>query len=308
MRKAFIETLTTLAQDNEKILLLTGDLGFSVFEDFAREFPQRFFNCGIAEANMMGVGAGLALSGFVPFVYSIAPFVTLRCAEQIRNDICLQNANVKIVGVGGGLCYGTAGYSHFAVEDIALMKSLENMVVACPADPFETEEIMRLAVEYDGPMYIRLGKGGDPVLYSFAPGTQLGKPNMVREGEDLLLIATGGATLIAIHAAESLYLHGIQAQVLSMPFVKPINQEALYDHLLKFKRIFTIEEHIIDGGFGETIASLLLETRIPNVIFKRFGLKDLSALVGKQGFIQIKQGLTGHMIAENILECINHFV
>ena len=165
MRNAFIKTLSQLALENENIYLLTGDLGYSVFEDFQKKFSKRFINMGISEQNMMGVAAGLALSGKTVFVYSIIPFLIFRCFEQIRNDICYHDLNVKLIGVGGGFSYGVNGYSHYAVEDISIMKTLSPMTILCPGDPMEVEYAVKSAERRKGPFYVRLGKNGEPIIH-----------------------------------------------------------------------------------------------------------------------------------------------
>ena len=175
MRNTFADTLTDCAAAHKGIMLLTGDLGFSVLEKFRAAFPDRFLNMGISEANMIGAASGLALSGMKPYAYSIIPFATMRCYEQIRNDVCYQNADVKIVGVGSGLAYATLGPTHHAREDVAIMGSLPNMTVVCPGDPIEAELLTRESVHHQGPMYLRLGKGKDPVVQASKPSLLIGK-------------------------------------------------------------------------------------------------------------------------------------
>ena len=203
MRQAFINVLTELARKDKRIFLLTGDLGFSVFEKFKEEFPKRFFDIGVAEQNMIGIASGLALSGKVAFVYSIIPFLIMRPFEQIRLDICYQNTNVKMVGVGGGFAYGSAGSTHHATEDIAIMRALPNMTVVCPADPVETELSIRCAVKYNGPVYIRLG-GEKGKIYSREPNFKLGRGIVVREGRDVSIVSTGDMLRNVIEATKML--------------------------------------------------------------------------------------------------------
>ena len=225
MRTAFIKTLTELAGEDKNIYLLTGDLGFSVFEAFARKFPGQYINCGVAEQNMMGVAAGLALSGKKVVVYSIIPFVTMRCFEQIRNDVCLQNLDVKIVGVGGGLSYGASGATHHAVEDLAIMRALPNITILCPADPIEAELAVRAMFKIKGPVYLRLGKGREENIHLKSFKFQIGKANLIKRGKDITVIGIGSILKNAILAAEMLekkYKNSIR--IISMPALKKLDK------------------------------------------------------------------------------------
>ena len=195
MRTAFINTLNELASRDERIWLLCGDLGFSVLEPFAKSFPNRYVNVGVAEQNMTGVAAGLALSGKIVFTYSIANFPVIRCLEQIRNDVCAHNLNVKIVSVGGGFAYGSAGYTHHGTEDLAIMRVLPNMTVLAPGDPVETRLLTVAATEQPGPCYLRLGKAGEPTIHTSEPEITIGKAIILRQGGDGTLISTGGMRL-----------------------------------------------------------------------------------------------------------------
>jgi len=190
MRTAFIETLCELAEQDERIWLLTGDLGYSVLEQFAERFPDRFVNVGVAEQNMTGVAAGLALCGKIVFTYSIANFPTLRCLEQIRNDVCHHNLNVKIVAVGGGLAYGAQGYTHHAIEDLAVMLALPNMTVIAPGDSVEVRLATRAIVDWPGPCYLRLGRAGERIVHQTEPEFQIGKAIVLQQGSDVTLIST----------------------------------------------------------------------------------------------------------------------
>ena len=190
MRTTFIETLKELARQDERVFLLTADMGYSVFETFREEFPDRFLNTGIAEQNTIGIAAGLASRGKIVFVYSIIPFVTMRCFEQIRLDLAYNKSNVKIVGVGAGFTYGSLGSSHHALEDISIMRSLPNMTVLCPGDPIEARELIKQSYEHTGPVYIRLGKNGEPKIHPEDKKIPLGKAIEISAGDDLILITT----------------------------------------------------------------------------------------------------------------------
>ena len=208
MRTTFIETLMEVAAADERVWLLTGDLGYSVLEPFAARFPDRYLNVGVAEQNMTGIAAGLARSGKVVFTYSIANFPTFRCLEQIRVDVCYHGGDVKVVAVGGGFAYGAQGYTHHGIEDLAAMRSLPGMAVVAPGDPVETRLATRAIAARPGPCYLRLGKAREPVVHEGDPSFALGRAIAVREGRDLTLISTGGMLAGAIAAADSLRAEG----------------------------------------------------------------------------------------------------
>jgi transketolase len=262
MRTAFINTLCELAEHDDRIWLLCGDLGYSVLEGFASRFPERYVNVGIAEQNMAGMAAGLAMSGKNVFVYSIANFPTMRCLEQIRNDICYHNANVKIVSVGGGYTYGSQGYTHHGVEDIAVMRVLPNMTVVAPGDPIESRLATKAIAAHSSPCYFRLGKAGEPIVHQIEPEFQLGKAITVREGKDLTLISTGGMLELSVQVADKMALEGCFVQVISMPTVSPCDQDAIIQASRTTGKIITIEEHGI-GGLGTIVAEILAEIDEP---------------------------------------------
>jgi len=257
MRKVFIDTLCNLAQKDKRIWLLTADLGFSFLEKFAEKYPDRFVNIGVAEQNMAGVAAGLALSGNIVFMYSIANFPVFRCLEQIRNDICYHNANVKIVSVGAGMAYGSAGYTHHGIEDIGVMRLLPNMTVVSPADPIETKFATIAIAQHPGPCYLRLGKSNEPVLHQGLPHFELSKAIIVTEGSDITLIASGTILKTAIEAAEQLKIQGYQAEIISVPVIKPFDAETILKSAHKTGRVITIEEHGL-GGLATVVAETIV--------------------------------------------------
>ncbi|MHA1409547.1 MAG: transketolase family protein [Candidatus Odinarchaeia archaeon] len=306
MRTAFINTLMDLAEKDNRIFLLTGDLGFSVLEKFQRKFPDRFFNMGVAEQNMIGVATGLALSGKVVFVYSIIPFVTMRCFEQVRNDVCYQNQNVKIVGIGSGLSYGSAGPTHHAITDIAIMRALPNMIVVCPGDPLETEMAIKLATKHLGPVYIRLGRSREPKVHTNLDISdfEIGKGLVMRDGKDITLIATGNLLYSVQVVADRLLSKGIDIRLISMHTVKPIDRDCILESARKTNAIFAIEEHSIIGGLGSAVAEVLAES--PNsVFFRRFGIPDtFASVVGSQAYLRERVSLSVNKIEESILEIL----
>ncbi len=287
MRNAFIAALTEVARQDPRVYLLTGDVGFSVFESFASEFPKRFINTGVAEQNMTSVAAGLAACGKIPFTYSIANFPTLRCLEQIRVDACYPNLDVKIVAVGGGLAYGPMGSTHHGTEDIAVLRSLPNMKVIAPADAIEASLATWAAAVQPGPVYIRLSKAGEPQVHKTTPSFKIGRAITLMNGDDLTLIATGNMVASALRAAQELSeTFGYSVRVLSMHTIKPLDSEAVLKAARETTAILTIEEHSIIGGLGSAVAEVLADSGTP-VALRRMALPDAFILeVGTQEYLR----------------------
>jgi transketolase len=284
MRSTFVNTLKELARKDKRIFLVTADMGFSVFESFREEFPDRFLNTGIAEQNTVGIAAGLAMSGKIVYVYSIIPFITMRCFEQIRLDLAYNNANVKLVGVGAGFTYGSMGSSHHAIEDISIMRSIPNMTVFCPGDPFETEELIKRSYELPGPVYIRLGKNGEPIIHKNRNKIEIGKPISITEGNDLILITTSNTLELAKSWVDEWSIEGINVNLVSLPTIKPVDQLEIRKLIDKNIPIITLEEHSIIGGLGSTISEIIAESG-KGVKFKRMGINDMfSHYVGSAEF------------------------
>ena len=303
MRTAFVERLVELAEADERIWLLTGDLGFSVLERFADRFPNRFVNAGVAEQNMIGVAAGLALCGKVPFVYSIANFPVMRCLEQIRNDVCYHRLDVKIVSVGGGLVYGSQGYTHHGVEDIAVMSPLPGMSVLSPADPIEAAWAAGAAVAKSGPVYVRLGKAGDPVLHPSPPALEFGRAVTVVDGTDVTLVATGAALKIALDAADELADRGIGARVLSLPTVKPIDAEALSRAATETPLVVTVEEHGPVGGLFSAVLEVVAPLRAAQCVRVSLAAEP-APIAGSCAFLSERVGLDSHSIADTVVSAL----
>jgi transketolase len=301
MRGAFFRALLELAEQDERVNLVVGDIGFGVVEEFARRFPNRFLNAGVAEQNMTGIAAGMGLSGKIVFTYSIANFPILRCLEQVRNDVCYHNANVKIVAVGGGLAYGALGATHHATEDLAIMRSLPGMVVVAPGDPMETEAATKALTAHAGPCYLRLGRAGEARVHGTQIDFVLGKAIELREGRDVTLISTGGMLGTAMQIADLLCEAGVQARLLSMHTVRPLDTAALESAVRETAALFTLEEHSVVGGLGGAVAEFLAENWEAPVIFKRFGLpSEFSCFVGSQEYIRARHGLSAEAIALGI--------
>jgi len=302
MRNAFIETLIKLAEKDKSIYLLTGDLGFSVFETFAKKFPKRFFNCGVAEQNMMGTAAGLALSGKKPYVYSIIPFVTIRCLEQIKDDVAYQNLNVKIVGVGGGYSYGYLGATHHATEDIAMLRVLPNLKVFTPGDSVETEKLMIEAYKAKGPAYFRLTNVGGKIVHQKKDKIKIGEPFVFNKGKDGVLIVNGIFLGIGKDLVEELKKAGYNFKLISLPTLKPINEKSLWKELKDQKLVFSLEEHSLIGGMGTALAEILMDKGWKGTL-KRIAAPDkFFPKVGKAEYIREKYHLTKEQVKEYILK------
>lgn len=292
MRNAFISEITKLAEEDERIVLLTGDLGYKIFDDFQKRFPKRFYNVGIAEANMIGVAAGLAHSGLKPYVYSIVPFATLRCLEQIRDDVCYNNKDVKIIGYGAGFTYGHNGGTHHGIDDIGALRSIPNIVICSPASTEETSMVIRKTYEDNLPTYIRLGRAYDDkgMGYNF------------KGLLDVIIVSTGNIVSVADKVKEELVKQNIKCSILSMPFVKPLDTSVLDEIIEKTNAIVSLEEHNIVGGLGSAIAEYLCEKEDMKFYFKRFGIKDrFEHISGDQEYLRNLAGLNPEVIVEEIL-------
>lgn len=297
MRSLFNKVLFEIAEKNDRVNLLVADIGFEEVEPFAQRFPERFFNVGVAEQNMTGIAAGIALEGGIAITYSIANFPTLRCLEQIRNDVCYHRANVKIVIIGGGMCYGALGVSHLSTEDLAIMRSLPDMVVLAPADFAEAEAATRAMIEYEGPVFFRCGRRKEPAVHEGKIDLVIGKAIQVCDGKDVTLIGTGTVTHRALLAAEILRKRGITARLLSMHTVKPIDAGSIAAAARETGAIVTIEEHNILGGLGGAVAEVLSESA-PGVPLKRIGLPDAYVhVVGSQSWLLDHYGFSPEAIA-----------
>lgn len=306
MRNTFVKTLIKLAEQDERVFVITPDLGFSVLEEFEEKFPTRFLNVGIAEANAVSIASGLALSGKVVYVYSIMPFVTMRPYEQIRVDVAYMNTNVRLIGVGAGVTYGPAGATHHSIEDIAIMRALPNMTVFSPCDPYEVEKITTESLNHQGPMYFRLAKKGEPIISDTAIQPTIGKANYISQNENskIAILFTGNASDIALDVSKGLEKKGFVVDVVSMHSLKPFDYQTLEKIVSSQNYIYTIEEHSIIGGLGSIVAEFIAESK-HNPKFKRFGLPDeYSHYVGSQNFIREKFGFESKSIVQSILELL----
>lgn len=298
MRTAFIKELVKEAKINKSIFLIVADLGFSVVEPFAEQFPDRFLNVGIAEQNMAGIASGLAMEGYNVFIYSIGNFPTLRCMEQIRYDICYHNVNVKIIAVGGGYAYASLGASHHATEEIGMLRTIPNIMVCSPGDPEEMRAITRFTSNHAGPCYIRIGKAGEPEVHQ-----KFNKSISSIKGGDILNVISGkdiavfssGAMLD--YSANYILNYKLSASLYSFPFIKPIDNAQFVDIIKKYKRIITIEEHQLNGGFGSSILEHINDLKEKNVSIpfpeiKRIGINNsFYSVAGTQDYLRKLAGI-----------------
>ena len=253
MRNMFAQSVTELSDEHPDLVLLAGDIGNRLFDRFKEKHPDRFYNCGVAEANMTGVASGLASCGLRPITYTITPFNTARCFEQIRLDICYPNLPVVIVGTGAGLSYAELGATHHSMEDIAILRTLPNMHVVCPGDPVEVRLAVKDALRLARPTYIRLGKKGEPKIHLKDPDFQIGRGIVVREGTQVAIVSVGTMLADAMETAEQLEKHGVSSRVVSLHTVKPLDEALLKELFVNFGLVVVIEEHSMTGGAGSAV-------------------------------------------------------
>ncbi len=302
MRNAFADEITKLGAVDPRVVLLSGDIGNKLFDKYKDGAPGRFFNCGVAEANMMSVASGMALCGLRPVIYTITPFTTTRCFEQIRVDACYHKAPVIIVGTGSGLSYAELGPTHHSLEDIAILRALPEMTVMAPGDCLELRAALRAALKHDGPVYIRIGKKGEPNIHAGAPDLTIGKSINLRQGSDVCLIGTGVMMSVVLEAAQLLGKRGISARVESFHTIKPLDTEALADIFDKIKVVASVEEHGRIGGLGGAIAEWLATVDAPRGKLITFATDDVFMHeVGSTQYARSKFGLT----AENIVSRVS---
>lgn len=275
MRKTCLEMVYELAKKDDRIFFLGSDLSFGTLENFKEEIPDRFFMEGVSEANIIGIAAGLAMEGKIPYVNTIATFITRRCFEQIALDLCLHNVHVRLIGNGGGMVYAPLGPTHLATEDIAILRALPNMTIVVPADADEMRRLMPLTVDHPGPIYIRLAKGYDPIVTTGDVPFEIGRAIPMREGADALIITTGITLKIGLDAAERLRSQKIEASVLHVHTIKPMDVDAILEYAAKVPVVVTVEEHTVVGGLGSAVAEILVEANFSAAKrFKRVGIPD----------------------------------
>ena len=301
MRDSFINSIYQITKENNNVLCLVGDIGAFLLRNYIRDFPHNFYNLGAAEANMVGVAAGLAMSGRIPFVYTITPFVTSRCYEQIKDDVCYNNANVKLVGIGSGVSYGTMGSTHHSLEDIAIMRVLPNMIIISPSDPKEAEEAVFAAMKHVGPTYIRLTLSSN--LLNYERGKfEIGKARVVRKGTDAAIIATGDMVIIAMETAQILKKDNINCYVINMHTINPIDKTMIKKLSKKCKVIVSIEEHSSIGGLGSEVSCVISQNPKSRARFKIMGFDDVFCKEYSKDKLKIfnKYGLSAKHLAQEV--------
>lgn len=276
MRRKCLDMVYEMAKQDERIFFVGSDLGFGTLKEFREKMPDRFIMEGINEAHTVGMAAGLAMEGKVVYVNTIATFLTRRSFEQVILDLCMHNVRVRLIGNGGGLVYAPLGSTHLAFEDIAIMRALPNMSIVAPADAEEMAQFVPLSVDYPGPIYIRLAKGYDPVVTNSDTPFEIGRGRQMRDGKDALIVTTGITLRLALPAAQILSSRGIEAAVLHLPTIKPLDREAVLDLAGPVNAVVTAEEHTIIGGLGSAVAEILAEAALERPLrFKRIGVPDI---------------------------------
>lgn len=286
MRTAYLDTLYELAKNDKRVYALISDNGAIVYDKYRRDLPEQYLNLGISEANMLGMAAGMASCGKIPFAYTIGAFLAYRTFEFIRNDICLQKQNVKIVGTGAGEVYSALGPTHHSTEDLGGLRALPNLTIVCPASPLEVKKATKAVYEYEGPVYLRLGTNKEPEIYHEDYSFEIGRGVTVKKGNDITLIGTGSILKDLLDVAERLQGEGIYARVINMHTIKPIDRKIIIEAIEETGRIITVEDHNIVGGLGSAVAEVIAETG-KRISFKRLGLQDFS--MGYGTYMQVKK-------------------
>ncbi|MBL7142506.1 MAG: hypothetical protein ISS83_02535 [Candidatus Pacebacteria bacterium] len=302
MRKIFFQTLEESAKKDKSIFILAADLGVKFFQNFKDIDSKRFLNVGVAEANMIDIAAGLAMSGKNVYCYSITPFLISKTLEQIKIDLCYNKLNVKLLGAGSGFIYGAEGVTHHALEDLAVMRSLPNMTIVAPGDALEAEALAKASVGFKGPLFIRFGRDIDPVVHEKGFHFEIGKGIIVNEGKDICLIAIGTMLYPGKLVCDILKKQGLNPTLISMHTLKPLDEKLIEDCAKKYKAVFTFEEHNIIGGLGSAVAEVLVGKRYSG-IFHRFGIPDKFSAdfgIGGPNYLLEKIGLTPEKISETI--------
>jgi transketolase len=302
MRKTCLDMVYALARQDERVFFVGSDLGVGTLKQFKTEMPERFLMEGVCEAAVVGLSAGLALEGKVVYVNTIATFLTRRCYEQVVLDLCLHKANVRLIGNGGGVVYAPLGPTHEAIEDIAIFRAIPRMTIVAPADAEEMKRLMPETLNYPGPIYIRLGKGGDPVVSDPNQPFKIGKAFPMRQGKDALIVSTGIMLKACLDAAELLRNGGINAAVLHTPTIKPFDEKTFLELAGPAPVIVAVEEHTVIGGLGSAVAEIIAEGDFDQPKrFRRLGLPDVFPdQYGSQASLLKRYDLTAEKIAETV--------
>lgn len=304
MRTAYLDTLYNLAQKDKRVYALISDNGAIVYDKYRKDLPEQYLNLGISEANMIGMAAGMASCGKIPFAYTIGAFLAYRAYEFIRNDVCLQNQNVKIVGTGAGEVYSALGPTHHSTEDLGGLRSLPNLVIICPASPLEVKKATMAAYEHEGPVYLRLGTNREQEVYDGEYIFQMGKAVTLKDGNDITLIGTGNILKDILDVSEQLENEEINARVINMHTIKPIDRESVIRAIEETGAIMTIEDHNIIGGIGSAVAEVIAESRLA-ARFMRVGLRDqFSKGYGSYGEVKRMNGIGIENVKDAVKELL----
>lgn len=275
MRKTCLSEIYKLAKRDERVVFIGSDIGSGVLDEFKNEIPDRFFMEGVSESHIIGIMSGLALNGMIPYLNTVAVFLTRRCYEQVMLDAAKHNLKIRLIGSGGGLVYAPLGSTHLAFDDISIMRAIPNMTIIAPCDAEEMRRLMPQTLDHDGPIYIRLGKGGDPIVSKADVPFKIGLPCLIEEGKDVLFVSTGITLQLCLQAAKELKIKGISVGVLHVHTLKPIYKEYIIDAVAKVDVVLTVEEHSMIGGLGSIIAELIIEANFKKMKkFTRIALPD----------------------------------
>ena len=303
MRNAFANAMTALSKERSDVCLLSGDIGNRMFDHFKENAASRFINCGIAEANMMSMAAGMALSGLRPVVYTIAPFTTTRCLEQIRTGVAYHEASVVIVGTGSGLSYAELGSTHHSLEDIAVLRSIPNLQICAPVDSIELVTQLREAIQTGKPTYIRIGKKGEPDLLSGCLHVGIGRANIITPGEDFILLGIGPIINEALRAREILKTHGINLCIASMSSIKPLDEPFLKSVASDYKHWISLEEHHKSGGLGSALLEWISDNHKSSINLTRLGVEDhFIHMLGGQSYARMHERIDTKSIVDTVLK------
>jgi transketolase len=302
MRQTCMNMVYELAKEDPRVVFIGSDLGVGTLKQFKAEMPDRYYMEGVSEQNIVGMAAGFALEGKVVYFNTIATFITRRCFEQVVIDLCLHNVPVRLIGSGGGMVYAPLGPTHLAIEDIAIFRALPNMTIVAPAEANEMRRFMVQSVNHPGPIYIRLGKGGDPIVTPDDQQFVIGKTYSLREGKDALIVTTGITAKTSLDAAAALAQQGIEAGVLHVPTVKPLDADAILKRVTSVPVVVTIEEHTLMGGLGSAVAELVAEAGFsPAKRFKRLGIPDVFPdQYGSQASLMERYQLTANHLVQTV--------
>lgn len=299
MRTAYLDTLYELAKKDQRVYALISDNGAIVYDQYRRDLPGQYLNLGISEANMVGMAAGMASCGKIPFAYTIGAFLAYRAFEFIRNDVCLQNQNVKIVGTGAGEVYSALGPTHHSTEDMGGLRALPNLAIICPASPLEVKKATRAAYEHEGPVYLRLGTNREPEIYGREYGFHIGKAVTLKDGRDITLIGAGSILKDVLEVAEQLQGEGINARVIDMHTIKPIDRDVIVKAVEETGKIVTVEDHDMIGGLGSAVAEVVAEYG-KSVRFARIGLGGFSDGYGTYAQVKERNGIGVGIVCDKV--------